>query len=177
MKLTTLLIISAAFVSSAFAGTADYSKNSKNPVLPPPAPTCGCFGPGFAVDAFGGAIFDREGQKGALGGGVGLDYFFNRNLGLETSYGVYATHSQTHAFDGNLVLRFPIDSICVAPYILAGGGYDTNGTSGGQYDVGGGIDVRFSPTSCMGVFAEGLYHWTTSGGDYSSVRLGMRFPF
>jgi hypothetical protein len=176
MKLTTLLMTLVLSTSAAFAGTYS-SKNAKGPVLPPPAPTCGCFGPGWSVDAFGGVLFNREGKDTAGGGGVGLNYFFNRNLGIDVSYGVYDTHSQTHAFDGNLVLRFPIDSLCIAPYILAGGGYDTNGTSGGQYDAGGGIDIRFSPTSCIGLFAEGSYHWATSGGDYTGVRMGLRFPF
>ncbi|MDB6139295.1 MAG: hypothetical protein JWO94_2367, partial [Verrucomicrobiaceae bacterium] len=38
-------------------------------------------------------------------------------------------------------------------------------------------DIRFSPTSCVGVFAEGLYHWASSGSDYTTVRLGVRIPF
>lgn len=176
MKLTTLLM-TVALASSAAAGTVDSSKNAKGPVLPPPAPTCGCFGPGLSVDAFAGAIFNRNGGDGDLGGGLGLNYFFNRNLGFNASYSVYDTSSQHHEIDGNLVLRFPIDSICVAPYVLAGGGYSTNGTSGGNYDAGGGLDIRFSPTSCIGVFAEGSYHWAASGDDYTLVRLGVRIPF
>ena len=175
MKLTTLLM-TLALATSAFAGPVDSSKNAKGPVLPPPAPTCGCFGTGLSVDAFGAAIFDRQGQD-ALGGGVGLNYFVTRNIGFSANYSVFATTSEHHEFDGNLILRAPIDSLCIAPYALVGGGYATNGTSGGNYDVGAGLDIRFNPKSCLGVFAEGAYHWASAGSDYTTVRLGVRVPF
>ena len=176
MKLTALLM-SLALASSAFAGTAtSFAKNAKGPVAPAPAPTCGCFGPGLSFDVGGAAIFDRGGED-ALGGTVGLNYFFSRNVGISTSYSLLATPSEHHEFDGNLILRAPIDSLCIAPYALVGGGYSTNGTSGGNYDVGGGLDIRFSPTSCLGVFAEGAYHFAASGTDYTTVRLGLRIPF
>ena len=176
MKFTALLF-TLALATSAFAGSPVVSsKNAKGPVAPLPEPTCGCFGPGFTFDVGGAAIFDREGQD-ALGGTVGVNYFFNRNIGLSTSYSLLATHSEHHEFDGNLILRAPIDSLCIAPYALAGGGYSTNGTSGGNYDVGGGLDIRFSPKSCLGIFAEGAYHWAAAGSDYTTVRLGLRIPF
>jgi len=174
MKLTTILM-SLALATSAFAGTYS-SKNAKGPVLPPPAPTCGCFGPGLSIDVGAAGILGRDGED-AIGGTFGVNYFFSRNIGIQGNYSLLATDSEHHEFDGHLVLRAPIDSICIAPYALLGGGYSTNGTSGGNYSAGGGLDIRFSPTSCVGLFAEGTYHWASSGSDYTLVRLGVRIPF
>ena len=64
----------------------------------------------------------REGDT-AFGGGIGYTHFFNRNIGIDVNYGLYSTDKEHHQFDGNLVLRAPIDSLCIAPYALVGGGY------------------------------------------------------
>lgn len=171
MKILTTLLMTAALASTAFAGPI--AKNPKAPVLPPP--TCECFAPGAAIGVFGGAILpDGRGDDDALGGGVLAEYFFTENIGLQGSYGVYATDSEHHAFDASLVLRAPIKSLCLAPYVLAGGGYSVNGTSEGNWHVGGGLDYRFN--NCTGIFADGAYHWANEG-DYTIVRLGVKIPF
>lgn len=171
MKILTTLLMTAALASTAFAGPI--AKNPKAPVLPPP--TCECFAPGAAFGFFGGAILpDGRGADDAMGGGVLAEYFFTENIGIQGSYGAYATDSEHHAFDASLVLRAPIKSLCLAPYILAGGGYSVNGTSEGNFHAGGGVDFRFS--SCVGVFADGAYHWANAG-DYTIVRLGVKVPF
>ncbi len=177
MKSLTTLIMSIALASSVIAGPVA-SKNPKAPVapLPPaPAPGCGCFTAGSNFDVFGAAIF--EGGNNDLGGGVGWSYFFNRNIGLDLNYSVFATPSQHHEIDGNLIFRAPIDSLCIAPYALIGGGFATNGTSRGNFDVGGGLDIRIPSASCLGIFAEGAYHFAAEQSDYTTVRLGLRIPF
>lgn len=172
MKILTTLLMTAALASTAFAGPI--AKNPKAPVLPPP-PTCECFAPGAAFGFFGGALLPNgRGADDALGGGVLAEYFFTENIGIQGSYGVYATDSEHHAFDASLVLRAPIKSLCLAPYVLAGGGYSVNGTSEGNYHVGGGLDYRFN--NCTGIFADGAYHWANEG-DYTIVRLGVKIPF
>ncbi len=179
MKSLTTLLMSLALATAVVAGPAGYpSKNPKAPVAPmPPPPTgCNCFGPGASFDVFGGAILP-DGGKDALGGGVGVEYFFNRYLGVDLNYGVYATNSEHHEFDGNLVLRLPIDSLCVAPYVLGGGGYSVNSIKRANWDVGGGLDIRIPSASCLGIFAEGAFHFAEKGDDYTTVRLGMRIPF
>lgn len=165
--------MTAALASSAIAGPIA-SKNPKAPVMPDPG--CQCFAPGAAFGLFGGAILPSSGRgdDDSLGGGVLAEYFFTENIGLQGSYGAYATNSEHHAFDASLVLRAPIKSLCIAPYILAGGGYSVDGTSEGNFHAGGGLDVRFS--SCVGLFADGAYHWANDG-DYTIVRLGVKFPF
>lgn len=166
--------MTAALASSAIAGPIA-SKNPKGPVMPPPPAGCDCFGPGASFGLFGGAILP-SGERGgddALGGGILGEYFFTENIGLQGSYGVYATHSEHHAFDASLVLRAPIKSLCLAPYALVGGGYSVNSTSEGNFHVGGGVDLRL--TGCTGIFADGAYHWANEG-DYTIVRLGVKIP-
>ena len=175
MKSLTTLLMTVALASSAIAGPIA-TKNPKAPVMPPP-PDCQCWGPGLAVDIFGAAFLPSEGSEDdALGGGVGLTYFFSRNVGIDVNYGIYATDKEHHQFDGNLVLRAPIDSLCLAPYALVGGGFSTNSNTEGNYQVGGGLDWRFDKTGCKGIFVEGLYHFADSA-DFTTVRLGLRLPF
>ena len=176
MKSLITLLATVALSSSVFAGPAFSGKEAKAPVAPAPAPGCDAFGPGLVFDVFGGA-FLPDGGDDALGGGVGVGYFFNRYVGLDINYGVYATDSEHHQFDGNLVLRAPIDSLCIAPYALVGGGFSTNGSTDGQYQVGGGLDVRLQSLSNLGIFAEGLYHFGDENPDFTTVRLGLRIPF
>lgn len=173
MKTLTTLLMTAALASSAIAGPI--AKNPKAPVLPPP--TCECFAPGAAFGFFGGAAFDNgRNIDDSLGGGVLAEYFFTENIGIQGSYGAYATDSTLHNFDASLILRAPIKSLCIAPYAMAGGGVVTDGTTDGSFHAGGGLDVRFM-SSCVGLFADGAYHWAANGGDYTLVRLGVKFPF
>jgi hypothetical protein len=139
---------------------------------------CDCFAPGFALGVFGGVILPEGSGSDAGGGGVLGEYFFTEYFGIQGSYGLYATNSEHHQFDGSLVLRLPIRSLCVAPYLMAGGGLATNAETNGDYHVGAGIEARFPQFNCMGVFADAAYHFATDDGeDFTIVRLGVKFPF
>ena len=175
MKSLNTLIMTVALASSAIAGPIA-TKNPKAPVMPPPPPACQCFEPGLALDIFGGAIIPDHGGEDALGGGLGVNYFFTQNIGVDFNYGLYATDSEHHQFDANLVLRAPIQSLCIAPYALVGGGFSTNSDNEGNYQVGGGLDIRFDSMGCKGVFVEGAYHFSENA-DFTTVRLGLRMPF
>ncbi len=178
MKYILTLLMSVALASSALAGPMSAPKNPKAPVLPPPPAGCDCFGPGMSFDVFGAGFFPEGGGDEAAGGGVGMSYFFTRNLGIDLNYSLFATSKEHHQFDGNLVLRAPIDSLCIAPYLLAGGGFATNSNSYGTYQAGAGIDIRLQSMNCLGIFAEGLYHFANDEApDFTTVRLGVRIPF
>jgi len=181
MKKIASLILSAAFASSVFAGPVSYSGKDSKAVVPPVIETgCECFAPGFALGGFGAALLPDSGSEDdVLGGGVSAEYFFTPYIGIATSYAVFATGSEHHEFDGALVLRYPITSICVAPYVMAGGGYSTNADDKSNYFVGGGLEARFEGANCIGVFADGAYHFAEDGNDtdYTIVRLGVKFPF
>jgi hypothetical protein len=178
MKYLASLIVTVALASSAFAGPVTYSaKAPKNPQPLPPA-GCECFGPGFAIGAFAGGFLPDEGGDDVLGGGVLGEYFFNEYIGIQGSYGIYATDSEHHQFDGSLILRYPITSICIAPYVMVGGGLSTNDDTDGDWHVGGGIEARFESLNCLGIFADGAYHFADEGdADFTIVRLGVKLPF
>lgn len=176
MKKLLTLIMSVALASSAFAGSVSYSGKAGKAVQPVAPTGCDCFNAPFALGVFGGAILPSgDGTDDALGGGLLGEYFFCPNFGVQLSYGAYATNSEHHQFDGSLVFRYPITSLCIAPYILAGGGYSTNSDQSGDFHVGGGLEARFSKVNCLGVFADGAYHFSDNG-DFTIVRLGVKFP-
>jgi hypothetical protein len=175
MKTIASLVIACALASSAFAGPATYSAKGGNGVQPTATLGCDCFAPGAAFGIYGGGILDDD---DALGGGVLGEYFFTEFVGIQGSYGIFATDSEHHEFDGALVLRYPIHSLCVAPYALVGGGFETDSSTEGDFFAGGGMEARLEAVNCLGIFADGAYHW--AGGDepdYTIVRLGVKFPF
>ncbi|MFZ4767277.1 MAG: hypothetical protein ACOYMN_20180 [Roseimicrobium sp.] len=178
MKYIASLIMTVALASSAFAGPVTYSGKGGKPVQPIAPVGCACFEPGFAVGAFGGAILPDGNENDALGGGFLAEYFLTPYIGVQGSYSVFATDSEHHEFDGSLVLRYPITSICVAPYVLAGGGFSTNSSNVGNYHVGAGIEARFESLNCLGVFADGSFHFAAGNHeDFTIVRLGVKLPF
>ena len=181
MKKIASLIMSLALASSAIAGPVSYSGKGGKMVQPPVVPTgCDAFGPGFALGIFGAAILpDSSAEDDELGGAVLGEYFFNPYIGLQGSYGIFATEQEHHEFNGALVLRYPITSICVAPYVLAGGGFSTNSEDKESYFAGAGLEARFSGANNLGIFADGVYHFAADGEDtdYTIVRLGVKFPF
>lgn len=179
MKTTTLLLAAFALATSAMAGPVTYSsKSSKNVVQPQAAVGCDCFAPGAAIGINGtGIIFDGNSDDNALGGGVLAEYFFTEIVGVQGSYNLLATDKEHHEFDAALVLRFPITSICLAPYIMGGGGYATNSFDSWNVFAGAGLELRLPEVNCMAIFADGAYHWADDdGADFTLVRLGVKFP-
>lgn len=174
-KIAPLLLLSLAMASSALAGTTD---SGKSPIQPVPVQEYDCFAPGFTFGAFAGGMFPSHGSSGVAGGGVLGEYFITENLGFQGSYGVYATNSEHHQIDGNIIYRMPIKDLGIAPYIMGGGGLGTNGSTRGDFHAGGGIEARFADMNCMGVFLDGNYHFASgSRTDFTVVRLGVKFRF
>ncbi|HSI62483.1 MAG TPA: outer membrane beta-barrel protein [Candidatus Saccharimonadia bacterium] len=178
MKLITTLLASLALVASATAGTETYSSKSAKTVVPPPVPVgCDCFAPGFALGIFGAGILPDSEEDDALGGGVLAEYFFNEYIGVQGSYALFATDSEHHEYDAALVLRYPIKSICVAPYVMGGAGYGANSDENWNWFAGAGIEARIQSMNCLGIFADGAYHWgEDESGDFTIVRIGVKFP-
>jgi len=173
-------------LSLATAKAGDYY--SKAPVAPgpivTPPPVCPCFDAGAELSLFGSGLFSGNGgdfsDQDELGGGAGLGLFFNENLGINVSYHAFNTDpSVEHFGTADLVLRFPIQELCIAPYVFGGGGVVTNGTTDGLYRAGGGIDIRFDSMGCVGLFVDGSYNWV-EGDDHADAaiaRIGFKIPF
>ena len=179
MKTIALCMMSLLMVVPAYAGTSP-AVSMKNPVGPMPEPPA-CFGPGFDVGIFGGGFLPRHGSHDyddSLGGGVLADYFFCKNFGIQLSYGAFATSGTQHLFNGDLVLRAPLESLCIAPYLLVGGGFHVDGDSVGEYHVGAGLECKFRSDPRFGIFADGTYNWHSSSNrdrDFTLVRVGVKF--
>jgi hypothetical protein len=118
-----------------------------------------------------GDYFDKHSDQ--WGGGVGLQYFTSRVIGLGVS-----THWENFGgsfFDnvnGELYLRIPLGRLPIAPYAVGTGGYDfeREGWFGGG---GGGAEWRFSKE--VGVFGD-IQWFVREGGDRDGigVRFGLR---
>jgi len=131
------------------------------------------------IDAFGAGAFTRNRSAG-WGGGLGLNYFFLRYLGIGVEQSMFG-HRGSYtdwATIGNVFLRYPICSLHIAPYAMAGGGaiYGKNHSGIGLGHVGGGLEIRI--TDNIGLFGDA--RWMYSGVEPRSgvlARTGLRFAF
>jgi len=171
-KLLSTLAILTASISLATAG--DYS--AKAPVAPM-APECTAFDPGFELSAYiAGSL---GGNEDVLGGGLGIAYFFTENIGLDANYAAFDNDSVAHFVTADMILRFPIKSACIAPYLIGGVGARINSATETVWRLGAGIDIRPKALGNVGIFADGTYNWI-DGSTYENttiVRLGIRLPF
>lgn len=168
-----------AATSSAFAGT---EVSSKKTVVPVEAP-CVFRDQELQIDAYGQGTFYDTGRPG-WGGGLGLTYYFMRNLGVGVEQGVFGRNDRGSSSYtewntlGNLYLRFPICSWRLSPYIMAGGGafYGNSGSGRGAGVVGGGLEYRF--TDNIGAFWDGRYVYSGESPHSAALsRVGLRFAF
>ncbi|MBA4147851.1 MAG: outer membrane beta-barrel protein [Verrucomicrobia bacterium] len=138
----------------------------------------------FSFDVFGSYhrnsqneddFFDQP-KGGRWGGGIGLNYFFTRNIGIGVDTSI---HNNRGAFIDNASLsaiaRFPIAESGFAPYILGGGGRIFDPTDAWSLHAGVGFEFRFNPNT--GIFIDGRYAWGEDSNDYSLIRSGLRFAF
>ena len=172
-KLTLSFLASLAFVASSFGGHEVVSKEYKGPVAEP------CFKDvELQLDVFASYYGEHGNLLGdGFGGGIGVNYFFTRNLGISVSGTIYDgdTHEVWNT-DLDLVYRFPIEGgICIAPYILAGGGLEMDGTIIGTWNAGAGLEWRATPS--FAIYGEGRYIWGALDEGVATARLGLRFVF
>lgn len=178
-KYVLILVIAIAALSSAsFAG-----QNKK--VILEEDKYCLFRGNEIQVDAFGSGAFYKNGRPG-WGGGLGLNYFFSRYIGIGVEQGLVGRNNNgSNSYTewntlGNLFLRYPICSWNLAPYVMVGGGafYGTNQGIGVGH-VGGGLEYRFSEN--VGIFSDARWMYTGEQDfDYSGAvyaRAGLRFAF
>jgi len=119
---------------------------------------------------------ERVEDNGRLGLGLGANHFFSRNLGLGVdAYTENAGHSFVDNTSGNLIVRFPFESVHLAPYVYGGAGYqfDPSGLWFGQ--AGGGLEFRFAKQ--VGLFVDARYVFTDGTQNFGVGRLGFRFLF
>jgi hypothetical protein len=182
-------IAAAIAATSAMAGTAISSKQ----VVAYEEP-CLFRDNELQLDLFGLNDYYNTGRP-AYGGGLGLNYFFSRFVGIGLEQSVYGRNSSgvdrygNNGYTrwntgGNLFLRYPICSWNLAPYVMVGGGANYgnvgNRTGGQGYgSAGGGLEYRFTET--IGIFSDARYLFSgVSGANAFSQlmwRYGLRFAF
>lgn len=179
-NIATLAFASLGLVSAqAGSGYVSYGKSPKAPAPMEVPSLCECFnGNTSNVSVFVAGILpesESPGFEDAAGGGIAMNYFFTEHVGIEGSYSLFATDTEVHQVSGSVILRLPIKSLCLAPYIFGGGSYHTDSVNQATYHAGAGLDYRFA--SCVGVFADAQYNWAEDTSDYTTVRGGVRFGF
>jgi hypothetical protein len=130
-----------------------------------------------------GHDFDHHGRRDDRyggGGGLGVNYFFTRYVGVGVDGDVNSTYHGLWDVTGKVIFRYPLElgRFCMAPYIFGGGGVQADGITVGTGVAGGGLDFRVS--SHVGIFAEGRYTWGSSNfreEDNAQARLGLRIAF
>ena len=198
-KLAFSLLAIASVSTTGFAGHEMVaSKEYKQPI----PEEIGCFlDQELQIDVFG-AYVDGNADRHAgyirdhgWGGGIGVNYFFTRNIGIGVDgiwiYGKEnaaadvrnnsGDHTTFHNVTGSLIFRFPIDEICVAPYVFVGGGFHVDGDQWASAHAGVGLEYRVVPNK-IGLFIDG--RWTYFGdryghGDQNNFlgKAGIRFVF
>ena len=178
-KTLTLLAVVIATAATSFAGT-----DSKKVVVAPQATDLFRAGE-LQVDAAAvGAAgkFNGHNNVGAFGGGLGVSYFLTKyfGVGIDNSLGGTVGGNGTSGvldnLQGNLIARYPIESLNLAPYALVGGGATwANAGSQGNGNVGGGAEYRINRT--IGLFGD--YRWLYGSRSLSEnlFRAGVRFVF
>jgi len=169
-KLVISAFASLALVAVSFAGQPVVSSKKG----PEPEP---CFADTeFQIDTFGSYTSANGTHGDGFGGGIGLNYFFTRNVGLGLDTNIYdGNDSAVWQFTGAVLLRYPLElgGLCLAPYAKLGGGFEVNGSANGYFTTGAGLEFRITPR--VGVYGEGSYNW--SDDDFYQIRTGIRWVF
>ncbi len=135
----------------------------------------------FSVAASGGAGFYNGTRRPAIGGNFGMNHFFTNYLGIgiddsvvaiKTIDGGNSSWKAGNNFQADLLLRYPICSLNLAPYAMVGGGGRWGAVDQGNGNVGGGVEWRFMPK--VGLFADARWLYGDQALNLTLLRLGFR---
>lgn len=131
-------------------------------------------------DLFDTSIRESDGN-GLWGGGVGLNYFFTRELGIGGDLIMADNDGKfIDSMNASLIARLPWERAGLAPYIFGGGGRMTNPW---EWTAHAGIGLEWRLNSLTGIFADGRYVWANGSkdnefdGDHLLLRAGLRLAF
>ncbi|HWC58124.1 MAG TPA: hypothetical protein VHC44_00415 [Verrucomicrobiae bacterium] len=121
-------------------------------------------------------LFKTNIRHGAWGGGVGVNYFFTREIGIGGDIEIPDDGGNfVNNVDGSLIARLPIGHTGLAPYVFGGGGRQTEPVWQWTGHAGVGIEYRFNPVT--GIFTDARYMWVDKTADEILFRAGLRFVF
>lgn len=174
-RLAYLTIIAAAALTSAFAGQ-DY-KSFKD--VDVDVETSKFRDVEFQLDVFYAQMFAAADRGNAIntgpGGGFATNLFFARYFGVGVENLWYSNDSRGDYFlTGKAIVRYPIDSLSLAPYAFVGGGGGFGLSNVGFGTVGFGAEYRV--TDNIGTFVEGRWLFGAPN-DAGLLTTGLRFSF
>ena len=121
-------------------------------------------------------LFETNIRHGDWGGGVGLNYFFTRELGIGTDINASDNRGNfIDMIDLSLIARWPFEPSGFAPYIFGGGGRGTDPEWEWLGHAGLGFEYRWNPAT--GIFVDGRYIWHETTFDRVLLRAGIRLVF
>ena len=199
-KLAFSLLAVATLGGTSFAGheMVASGKDYKQPI-----PEATCFlDRELQIDVFGAyADGNSSSHAGPIrdhgwGGGIGINYFFTRNVGVGVD-GIWLDAKENagagnndnnddggkafHNVTGSLIFRLPMDASCLAPYVFVGGGFHVDGDQWASAHGGVGLEYRIVPNK-VGIFVDA--RWTYFGDRYGAGdqnnflgKAGVRFVF
>ena len=195
MKTICLAAVAAVTtMSCAFAGETTYHHDHKSAAQPMDP----CFGEKeWQVDLFGAYAFSSSSQDNlfgdhAWGGGLGVNYFFTRNVGVGIEGSLFDPRSSGDVLGQaalNVFVRFPIADSCVAPYLFLGGGAVFNAEDVDAADLKGnsddglleghiGVGVEYRIKHNFGLFVDGRFTVVDKNdNNYTTIRTGFRIAF
>ncbi len=121
-------------------------------------------------------LFRSSIRKGYWGGGVGLNYFLLRQVGIGADMNMSDHPGRiVDQVLGNGILRLPLGNSGLSPYAFGGGGRGISPSWEWVYDAGVGLEMRFTPTT--GIFGDARYIWADQSVDRLLIRAGLRVVF
>ncbi len=127
-----------------------------------------------------GDLFETNIRRGFWGGGVGLNYFFTRIVGLGADFNISSKPDDLNLVDqvtGNLLVRLPIGNSGLAPYLIGSGGRAMSPRYDWVYGGGVGLEMRVNPTT--GIFSDARFLWAdeSTADNRLLIRAGVRIAF
>ena len=116
----------------------------------------------------------KGGYDEGVGGGFAVGHWFTENIGVQCRAYWWDGDSAVHNFYLDAQYRFPIQDLCLAPYVQVGigGNFDSDNQVSGN--VGAGVEYRFAEN--MGIVAG--YEWVYGDdAEWHLYTLGLRFTF
>lgn len=178
--LFSFIVITVSVTASLFARTEAVSKKIVEPV------NKSLFRANewqFDIAVVGAAGTFKGEPSESIGGNFGINYFMTKYIGLDLDNSIsgYGTPSSIKASDrlqGDLLLRYPIETWHLAPYVMVGGGASWDHSSQGNGNVGGGFDYRITRNVALFGDCRWLYGNSTKGIVSTAMpRAGVRFIF
>lgn len=118
---------------------------------------------------------DSNDPESGMGGGIGLTHFYTRAFGTSVRAYWWDTESVVHSATASAIVRYPMERLCIAPYVMGGVGGHFDSVNQISGHIGGGLEYRL--TNRLGLIADYTYTITDETADWGVFSLGVRIKF